>query len=122
MAGRRLWAAGAIVVAISSSHVAPAAGMIHRNSDSNSPWCRNTSADASVGMYGPIGASTGLTGPERQGVYVDVPLEVAGPSFAYSSLCTHFTRAGIEWRRLTNMPVCMARPYKAPHHSGQAEP
>ena len=32
-----------------------------------------------------------------------------GPSFAYSgtipSLCTRFTRAGIEWRRSTYMPV-----------------
>ena len=37
------------------------------------------------------------------------------------SLCTHFTRAGIEWRRCQHA-VCMARPYKAPHHSGQAEP
>ena len=37
------------------------------------------------------------------------------------SLCTHFTRAGIEWRRWQHA-VCMARPYKEPRHSGQAEP
>ena len=32
-----------------------------------------------------------------------------------------FTRAGIEWRRCQHA-VCMARPHKAPRHSGQAEP
>ena len=37
------------------------------------------------------------------------------------SLCTHFTRAGIEWRRC-HRAACMARPYQEPHHSGQAEP
>ena len=37
------------------------------------------------------------------------------------SLCTTFTRAGIEWRRWQHA-VCMARPYNEPHHSGQAEP
>ena len=37
------------------------------------------------------------------------------------SLCTHFARAGIEWRRCHHA-VCMTRPYKEPHHSGQAEP
>ena len=33
------------------------------------------------------------------------------------SLCTQFTRAGIEWRRCQHA-VCMARPYKESHHSG----
>ena len=37
------------------------------------------------------------------------------------SLCTTFTRAGIEWRRCHHA-VCMTRPCKEPHHSGQAEP
>ena len=30
-------------------------------------------------------------------------------------------RAGIEWRHC-HRAVCMARPHKEPHHSGQAEP
>ena len=37
------------------------------------------------------------------------------------SLCTRFTRAGIEWPRC-HRAACMARPHKEPHHSGQAEP
>ena len=37
------------------------------------------------------------------------------------SLCTHSTRAGIEWRRCYHA-VCMARSYDEPHHSGWAEP
>ena len=37
------------------------------------------------------------------------------------SLCTQFTRARIEWRR-RHHAVCMARPLREPHHSGQAEP
>jgi hypothetical protein len=47
--------------------------------DPTSPWCKNASAAAEVGMYpgGPIGAVVGLVGPEREGVYVDVPLPVA---------------------------------------------
>jgi hypothetical protein len=44
---------------------------------SSSPWCRNRSAAAQVGMYGPLGESIGLGGPEREGVYVDVPVDVA---------------------------------------------
>ena len=46
--------------------------------------------------------------------------QLARPSLI-PSLCTHFTRAGIEWRRCHHA-VCMTRPYKEPHHSGQAEP
>ena len=45
---------------------------------------------------------------------------LARPSLV-PSLCTHFTCAGIEWRRCQHA-VCMARPHKEPHHSGQAEP
>ena len=37
------------------------------------------------------------------------------------SLCTHLIRAVIEWRRCRHA-VCMARPCKEPHHSGQAGP
>ena len=37
------------------------------------------------------------------------------------SLCTTFTRAGIEWRCCPHA-VCMTRPCKEPRHSGQAEP
>ena len=38
-----------------------------------------------------------------------------------ASLCIRFTRAGIEWCRCHHA-VCMARPFKEPHHSGRAEP
>ena len=47
-------------------------------------------------------------------------LAAARPS-PIPSLCTHLTRAGIEWRRCRHA-VCMAWPYKEPHHSGRAEP
>ena len=46
--------------------------------------------------------------------------EKARPSLI-PSLCTRFTRAGIEWPRC-HRAACMARPHKEPHHSGQAEP
>ena len=51
---------------------------------------------------------------------VEPELPEARPSLI-PSLCTHFTRAGIEWRR-RHHAVCMARPHREPHHSGQAEP
>ena len=45
--------------------------------------------------------------------------QLASPS-RIPSLCTHFKRAGIEWRRCHHA-VCMTRPCKEPHHSGQAQ-
>ena len=69
----------AVLAATSGSASSAASGLTTRQTrNASSPWCRNASAAAQVGMYGPIGISTGLTGPERQGVYVDVPPKVAG--------------------------------------------
>ena len=45
--------------------------------NASSPWCRNASAPAIPGMYGDIGPGIGFVGPERHGVFVDVPLDVA---------------------------------------------
>ena len=50
----------------------------------------------------------------------DAAATEASPS-PIPSLCTHPIRAGIEWRRCRHA-VCMTRPCKEPHHSGQAEP
>ena len=47
--------------------------------------------------------------------------EAAARPSLIPSLCTHCTRAGIEWRRRQHA-VYMARPYKEPHHSAQAGP
>ena len=65
------------------------------------------------GDMSPASQSTDLTN-------FDVFAFMARPS-PIPSPCTRFTRAGIEWRRC-HRAVCMARPYKEPHHSGQAEP
>ena len=54
------------------------------------------------------------------GKHVLLEKPLARPSLI-PSLCTTFTRAGIEWRRC-NRAVCMARPCKEPRRSGQAEP
>ena len=66
-----------------------------------------------VNAVGVAGVTGLLSAMETLGAQARPPL--------IPSLCTHFTRAGIEWRR------CFAwrghtNYYKAPHHSGQAEP
>ena len=45
--------------------------------NASSPWCKNPAAPAVPGMYGDLGAQLGLVGPNRSGVFVDVPLDVA---------------------------------------------
>ena len=63
--------------------------------------------------------------PEEHFMYIKAAVDCgnlteASPS-PIPSLCTHLIRAGIEWRRCRHA-VCMTRPCKEPHHSGQAEP
>ena len=76
-------------------------------------------ADLEMGVYGGIKMSTSYAA-NLTFVTAMVKGDSARPSLI-PSLCTHFTRAGIEWLRCHHA-ARMVRPYKEPHHSGQAEP
>ena len=91
-------------------------------------WIVKNSWSASYGDHGYIKMQRGAQGSAGLCCINCMPqyaVSAKGPPPARPSLipylCTTFTRAGIEWCRCHHA-VCMARPYKEPRHSGQAEP